>query len=287
VAQVAGTGGRPTGLPMPTVSPDSASTPRYAVCQNALRMGGLVEDAKLASDSGAAALAVLGRELVTLGPAGVERVLDDSGLRVSTIIGLNGWSVDGASDNLADMAEAIEGAAALGSVGALVISGPALRRSPDEATSALLRRLEAASPIAVANEVPIALEPLHPIFRSISFVHTFRHAADVARRVEGVKVVVDTGHLWWDPDLLADFEAHVDLVATVQITDVDTDALAEQCYRRTQLSDGDIDLGRILPGFTSAGYDGYFENEVICSIPRDQRLSFFLRGRQIFDQIVA
>jgi sugar phosphate isomerase/epimerase len=251
-----------------------------------LRTGSLVDDVKLAAETGADALAVMGREISVLGPNRVRQVLDDGGIEVSSVIGLDGWSIDGSPDNLKAIAGALEAAAALGSVGVLVISGPSLGQSPSQAQEALVRRLEAVSPIATSCKVPILLEPMHPILRTLSFVHTFRHAREIVRDIEGTQVVVDTGHLWWDPDLLADFTDNVEVVASVQIADVDRDALAGQSYRRTQLGDGDVDLDRILIGFIAAGFRGYFEYEVLCPMPPEEKEAFFRRGREVFDGFV-
>ncbi len=71
---------------------------------------------------------------------------------------------------------------------------------------------ESVSPTAIAELAPyagernvrLALEPLHPMFcADRAVLSTLGQALDIAEQfpTAQVGVVVDTYHLWWDPDV--------------------------------------------------------------------------------------
>ena len=65
--------------------------------------------------------------------------------------------------------------------------------------------LAAVLPHARAVKVPLAIEPLHPMYAGDrSCVNTLAQALDLAEALgEGAGVAIDTYHVWWDPDLAA------------------------------------------------------------------------------------
>ncbi|MGN6489610.1 MAG: sugar phosphate isomerase/epimerase family protein, partial [Devosia sp.] len=58
-------------------------------------------------------------------------------------------------------------------------------------------------PHARASKVPLAIEPLHPMYAADrACVNTVDQALDIANQVgEGVGVAIDVYHVWWDPNL--------------------------------------------------------------------------------------
>ena len=60
-------------------------------------------------------------------------------------------------------------------------------------------------PMRGKRGVPLAIEPLHPMFAADrACVNTLAHANDLCDELgEGVGVAIDTYHVWWDPDLAA------------------------------------------------------------------------------------
>jgi sugar phosphate isomerase/epimerase len=63
--------------------------------------------------------------------------------------------------------------------------------------------LHALLPYARQTRVPLAIEPLHPMYAADrACVNTLAQANDLCDELsEGAGVVVDTYHVWWDPDL--------------------------------------------------------------------------------------
>jgi sugar phosphate isomerase/epimerase len=63
--------------------------------------------------------------------------------------------------------------------------------------------IAATLPHARAAGVPLAIEPLHPMYAADrSCVNTLGQALDICEQLgEGVGVAIDVYHVWWDPDL--------------------------------------------------------------------------------------
>ena len=58
-------------------------------------------------------------------------------------------------------------------------------------------------PHARAAGVPLAIEPLHPMYAADrACVNTLGQALDICEEIgDGVGVAIDVYHVWWDPDL--------------------------------------------------------------------------------------
>ena len=79
---------------------------------------------------------------------------------------------------------------------------------PDQSLSASRQQIregiEAVLPHAEANDVVLAIEPLHPMYADTrSAVNTLAQANDMAEIIDspGVGIAIDVYHLWWDPTL--------------------------------------------------------------------------------------
>jgi len=182
---------------------------------------------------------------------------------------------------------AIEQAARIGAPGVLVRTGPLGDVPIDEADRRCTDWLAANGAIAASHGVRLMLEPIFPLLRSFSYVHTLEHALRLVADTEGAGVCVDLGHLWWDPELLDDFRANVDRVVTVQVTDVETAALADFRYEREQLGRGDVPLQHLLGEIEAAGYRGSYEIEILVRIPRDERVALVRDARLFLEGIIA
>src|SRR5699024_10001537 len=88
--------------------------------------------------------------------------------------------------------------------------GPAAPATPDGDKDLVAARARVADrigelvPFAAEHDVRLVLEPLHPIFAADRAVlSTLGQCLDMAEpfSAETVGVVVDTYHVWWDPDL--------------------------------------------------------------------------------------
>lgn len=115
--------------------------------------------------------------------------------------------------------------------------------------------------------VPLAIEPLHPMYcADRACVNTLAQALDLCDEMgEGVGVVVDAYHVWWDPQLESQIERAGDkrLLAfhvcdwLVPTTDLLTD--------RGMMGDGVIDLPLLRSWMERAGYRGFHEVEILSA----------------------
>jgi len=168
-----------------------------------------------------------------------------------------------AADNRAAVAEA-------GELGADVLALVSGGLPPGSRDLALARRMVAD---AVAELVPVAqrlgvrlgIEPLHPMFcADRCVVSTLGEALDLALLfpAEAVGVVLDTYHVWWDPQLGAQIARASGRIAAFQLADWVLPLPAGSLLGRGHLGDGHIDLAQITAQVLAAGYRGFAEVEI-------------------------
>ena len=129
------------------------------------------------------------------------------------------------------------------------------------------------------------LEPIHPLMRRWSFVHTMDHALTMVDGIDGAGVVLDLGHVWWEHGLDTLIGKHVHEVVSVQVTDVDTAALEDVRYERAPLGTGDVPVASLVGVLESSGYRGWYENETLVRTPRDERLDVLRASRKWFEAL--
>lgn len=119
--------------------------------------------------------------------------------------------------------------------------------------------------------VPLALEPLHPMFcAERACVNSLAHALDICDQVDSSKsgalgVAVDVYHTWWDPDLERQIErAGEKRLLAFHICDwiVPTQ---DMWFDRGMMGDGVIDLPGIRGWMEKAGYHGMHEVEILSN----------------------
>jgi sugar phosphate isomerase/epimerase len=123
-------------------------------------------------------------------------------------------------------------------------------------------------PHAQAASVPLAIEPLHPMYAADrACVNTLEQALDLCDGIEeepsgGLGVAVDIYHVWWDPRLADGIErAGKKRLLAYHICDwlvPTTDLLLD----RGMMGDGVIDLRAVRAMMESAGYAGFHEVEI-------------------------
>ena len=170
---------------------------------------------------------------------------------------------------LADNRQAVLEAAGVGTdVLILVVGGlpsgskdlPAARATVAEAVADL-------APFAAEHGVKLAIEPLHPMFcADRAVVSTLGQALDIAEAfpAEQVGVVVDTYHVWWDPELEASIAraGKGNRILSYQECDWVVPLPADMLLGRGHVGDGHIDFARMRRLVTAAGWTGYAEVEI-------------------------
>jgi sugar phosphate isomerase/epimerase len=124
---------------------------------------------------------------------------------------------------------------------------------------------------ARAAGVPLAIEPLHPMYAADrACVNTLEQALDLCdgidpRRTGELGVAVDVYHVWWDPKLEAQIaRAGRERLLAFHVCDwlVPTKDLLND---RGMMGDGVIDIPRIRGWVEAAGFAGYSEVEIFSS----------------------
>jgi sugar phosphate isomerase/epimerase len=121
------------------------------------------------------------------------------------------------------------------------------------------------APYAAGRGVRLALEPMHPIFcADRGVLSTLGQALDLAERfpAEQVGVVVDTFHVWWDPDVLGQIRRARGRVASFQVCDWITPLPPDALLSRGMMGDGHIDFPLLRRAVEQAGYAGDVEVEI-------------------------
>ncbi|MGH3171094.1 MAG: sugar phosphate isomerase/epimerase family protein, partial [Trebonia sp.] len=205
------------------------------------------------------------------------RLVRDAGLRVSSLCRGGFFSRPGwPGDNRA----AVDEAAALGAECLVLVAGGlpsglsvgagdnsnergALGRGRERVAEAL----DVLTPYARDRGVRLALEPMHPMYcADRGVVSTLKQALDLAAPYppETVGVVIDTFHVWWDPEVDGQIAraGRERRIASFQVGDFLSPLPADVLLGRAVMGDGVIDFGPLCRAVTEAGYRGDVEVEI-------------------------
>jgi len=196
------------------------------------------------------------------------RILHDNGLRVTGLCRGGMFTVD--PNAIDDNKRAIDEAVALGAQCLVLVVGGLPKGSRDliEARKIVADGLAAVLPHARASSMPLAIEPLHPIYApDRACVNTLAQALDICDALgEGVGVALDTYHLWWDPNLDRDIAraGAGNRILAHHISDflVPTRDLLND---RGMMGDGVIDFKHFRRAVEAAGYHGPQEVEIFST----------------------
>ena len=169
---------------------------------------------------------------------------------------------------LEDNRRAVDEAAAIGAQCLILVVGGLPKGSRDLAGARMQVRdgLQALLPYARQAGVPLAIEPLHPMFAADrACVNTLAQANDLCEELgDGAGVAVDTYHVWWDPELAREIARAGHNILAYHVNDwlvPTTDLLLD----RGMMGDGVIDLRAIRAMVEAAGYRGHCEVEILSA----------------------
>jgi len=196
--------------------------------------------------------------------------IKDAGLRVT---GLCRGGMFPATDNvglqknISDNLHAIDEAVALDADCLVLVVGglPEGSRDIDRARDQVFSGLQAIMDHARKSGMPLAIEPLHPMYAADrACVNTLKQALDICDQLgAGIGVAVDVYHVWWDPELenqIIRAGKHNRILA-YHVCDwlvPTTDMLLD----RGMMGDGIIDLQKIRRWVEKAGFNGLSEVEI-------------------------
>jgi sugar phosphate isomerase/epimerase len=167
-----------------------------------------------------------------------------------------------------DNRKALDDAAAIGAQCLVLVVGGMPKGSKDIAGARNQVRdgIAAILPHARKVGVPLAIEPLHPMYAADrACVNTMAQANDLCDALgEGLGVAVDVYHVWWDPDLEREIKRCGQRVLGFHICDwlVPT---SDMLLDRGMMGDGVIDIAKIRGWVEATGYAGMHEVEIFSA----------------------
>ena len=211
----------------------------------------------------------------------------EAGLQVSSLCRggfLTAADAAGRRAALADNRAAIDEAATLGTENLIMVVGGLAEGDRDLAAARerVAERLAELVPYALDHEVRLVLEPLHPMYAADRAVlSTLAQALDLAapHPAAAVAVVIDTFHVWWDPELTEQVAraGRAGRIASYQVCDFNLPIADDALLSRGMMGDGVIDFGPVSRSVAATGYDGPVEVEIfnakIWASPADEVLT--------------
>jgi len=167
-------------------------------------------------------------------------------------------------ESVTDTAEALHTAAAIGANCLIVCSGARAGHTFNHARRLVQGALKELVPLAEELDVVMALEPMHPgCAARCTFLDNLDDAMSIIQAVDRpqVKLLLDTYHLGQDPGLVERIPQVASQVALVQLGDAKGPPHGEQ--NRCRLGEGTVPLRQIVSALRSAGYDGFFDVELL------------------------
>ena len=209
-------------------------------------------------------------QVAKIGLAEAARIVTSNGLRVTGLCrGGMFPAPDPASLAVAieDNKRAVDEAAALGADCLVLVVGglPGTSKDIDLARRMVADGLAAVLPHARACRVPLAIEPLHPMYAADrSCINMLEQALDLCDALgDGIGVAIDVYHTWWDPKLKDGIAraGHGGRILAHHICDwlaPTRDLLLD----RGMMGDGVIDLQDFRRAVEATGYLGPQEVEI-------------------------
>ncbi|MEM1361319.1 MAG: sugar phosphate isomerase/epimerase family protein [Pseudomonadota bacterium] len=196
------------------------------------------------------------------------RMIRDSGLGVTGLCRGGWYTAEGVLTDavIDDNKRAVDEAVAIGAECLVMVVGGLPEGSRDISgarqlvTEGLSRTLDYARTAAM----PIAIEPLHPMYAADrACVNTTRQALDICDELgAGIGVAIDVYHVWWDPELIPQLHrAGKDRILAFHLCDwlVPTRDLLTD---RGMMGDGVIDLRGLRAAVEAEGFIGLNEVEI-------------------------
>ena len=247
--------------------PERVLSMNLATLRNGSSFGEMVDDCLR---HGVTAISPWRDQIEAVGLKEAARIVEANGLHVTGLCrGGMFPSSDAAGRQAAieDNLKAIDEAAALGADCLVLVAGglPPGSRDIIGARQMVADGIWAMLPYAKASGVPLAIEPLHPMYAADrACVNTIDQALDLCGALdEQVGVAIDVYHVWWDPNLAPAIAraGKMNRIFAHHICDwlVPT---SDMLLDRGMMGDGVIDLRGIRGMIEAAGYYGPQEVEI-------------------------
>jgi len=267
---------------MATLSVNETTTFRWSFQEDVIRY----------ANAAVPAIGVWRQKLSDCGQTKAVELLKRSGLKVSHLFWAGGFTgSDGRSyrESVEDATEALRSAAALGTQILTVCSGARGGHTYNHARRLIQSALKELLPLAEQLAITLAVEPMHPgCAREFTFLNSLEETLMVLDAVGHplAKLVFDTYHLGHTPSIVDQIPQIAPKIALVQLGDARAEPTGEQ--NRCRLGEGVLPLKEMVAALKSAGYDGYYDVELIGEEfePRDYE-SLLEHAKDAFAELVG
>jgi sugar phosphate isomerase/epimerase len=225
------------------------------------------EDVAQYRAAGVQAIGVWRPKLADVGEERGAAMLKEEGFTVSSLQWAGGFTgSDGRSyeESLQDARQAIAAAALLRAGCLIVHSGARGVHTHNHARRIFRQALDKLVPLAEERGVVLAVEPMCATCGSdFTFVHCLDEAVALVQHWNSpaLRIALDTYHFGHRPELMAQLPELVPLLALVQLGDGRQPPRGEP--NRCPLGEGTIPLARIVHTLDAAGYQGFYEIELM------------------------
>jgi sugar phosphate isomerase/epimerase len=225
------------------------------------------EDVEQYRAAGVEAIGVWRQKLADVGDERGAELLAEAGLAASSLQWAGGFTgSDGRShdESLADARQAISTAAALRAGCLIIHSGARGVHTHNHARRLFHIALDKLLPLAEERGIVLALEPMNgDCGGEFTFLNCFDETLKLIDdcKSSALGIALDTYHWGHQPLLLERLPDLAPRLALVQLGDSRQPPSGEP--NRCPLGDGCIPLREIVHGLAAAGYDGFFEVELI------------------------
>jgi sugar phosphate isomerase/epimerase len=225
------------------------------------------EDVTRYRAAGIEAIGVWRQKLADYGEAKGIELLASSGLKVSNLLWAGGFTgSDGHSyhEGLSDARDALHLASALKTSHLVIYSGARNGHTQNHARRLFLSALGELLPLAEQLGVVLAVEPMHVgCADEWTFLTNLDEAMSLVCGIGSpyLKLAFDTYHLGHDPHIVEQIERVAPYIGIVHMGD--SKHPPEQEQDRHRLGEGILPLCAIVGALKKAGYDGYFDVELI------------------------
>lgn len=227
----------------------------------------VAEAAEGCARHGVRSIALWRHKIQEAGLAASVRAVKDAGLHVSSVCRGGMFPAPTAPErqkNIEDNFRAVDEAAALNADSLVMVVGGCAGIGIEEARTMVADGLATLVPYAREHGVRVGLEPLHPMYAAErSVLNTVGQALAIASTYapSEVGVVLDTFHIWWDPQVAELIAQSAGRILGFHVSDWLV-PLPDMLLGRGLMGDGVIDNRKLRHLVEQAGYKGPIEVEI-------------------------
>lgn len=156
--------------------------------------------------------------------------------------------------------QTIQLAGELGAQSIIMTTGPRGALSWSEAAARFAEVVAPCAELACNAGIRLGIEQTSHLYADASIAHRLTDSLHIARE-GGIFVIIDLFACWFDADIEQAIAAAGPLTALVQVSDYIYGDRGLPC--RAVPGDGAIPLDRLVPAIVQAGFQGYFDLEII------------------------